>query len=56
LEDYLKDGSEAEHLFIIKSGENLGFLSEPPAPEKFKGKSGIMSIRLIKDNLDLENI
>jgi hypothetical protein len=49
--------SACEHLFIVKTGaESLNITSEPPAPEKFAKKGGIVAIKLTQEPLTLENI
>jgi hypothetical protein len=46
-----------EHMFIVKTGaEAVALSTDPPAPEKFNKKGGVVAIKLTKDQLTVENI
>jgi len=47
----------SEHLFIVRTGAESVLLStDPPAPEKFNKKGGVVAIKVTKDPLTVENI
>jgi len=55
--DQLMNDENSEHLFIVRTGAESVLLStDPPAPEKFNKKGGVVAIKVTKDPLTVENI
>jgi len=55
--EILMSDPQCEHLFIVKTGaESVLLTTEPPQPEKFSKKGGVVAIKLTQEPLTLDNI